>query len=417
MQGDRARALEQVPLFASLPPEEVQHLAGALRPLRVPAGALLFREGEHGATFYIVLEGQVEVVKAHGTADEQLLGVRGPGEFVGEMSLLNRDDVRMASVYAREPATLLELTRAEFDALLTRRPFLAYEMVKVLSARLRSAHDDAIRDMRKKNTLLRDAYEALRDAQAQIIEKEKLERELEVAHDIQMSLLPHTLPDFAPFDFGARIAPARAVGGDLFDFIPLDDETMAVVIGDVSDKGVPAAIFMAQVHALLRAEASAAASPRATLHAVNLHLLDMNARGLFVTVLYGVLKQRTGEFAYARAGHELPMLCSVAGEVTEVGRGRGQPLGLFDAPLLDEQTITLTPGSMLLLYTDGVTDPNDHSGLAFDVDQLKAALCACASMAAQGACDHLMQAVTAYHQNAPQHDDITLVAVRAGAAP
>ena len=130
-----------------------------------------------------------------------------------------------------------------------------------------------------------------------------------------MSVLPEALPTVENYEFGALIAPARAVGGDFYNILPIGRSRLAVVIGDVTDKGVPAAIFMAQTHALLQAEAGHGRSPRDTLLRVNKQLLRMNARGMFVTVLYGMLDIRTGEFCYARAGHELPLLCRGRGVV------------------------------------------------------------------------------------------------------
>jgi serine phosphatase RsbU (regulator of sigma subunit) len=290
---------------------------------------------------------------------------------------------------------------------------LAYEMVRVMSTRLSSAHDAAIRDLQEKNRRLSEAYEALKAAQAQIIEKERLERELKVAHDIQMSLLPRALPRLEGFDFGARLIPARAVGGDLYDFIPLSANQVGVVIGDVTDKGVPAAIFMAQAHALLRAEASRAASPREALQRANEHLLDMNARGLFVTVLYGVLDRVSRTFTYARAGHELPLLCGTNGIVFSPPEGASLPLGIFNDPPLDEQTVELPPGRMLLLYTDGVTDARNAQRQSYGLEKLQAMLQRCAGATAQGVCDVLLQDVISYFGAAPQHDDVAVVALRA----
>lgn len=405
------RALRQVPLFASLPAGEIRRLADTLRPVSVPANTVLFHEGEQGDHFYIVVDGQVEVIKAMGAREERLLGARQPGEFIGEMSLLTRDGLRAASVYAREPALLLEMTRAEFDALLHRQPMLAYEMVKVLSARLRVTMDEAVRDLRNKNQQLTEAYEALKAAQAQIIEKEKLERELQVAYNIQMSILPRTLPALDGFDLGACTLPARTVGGDWYDFIPLDNGATGIVVGDVSDKGVPAALFMAQTHALLRGEALRAASPREALLALNRRLFDLNAHGFFVTVLYGVLEPETGTFAYARAGHEVPLICTAQGQISPCPTRAGQLLGLFEEPLLDEQTLTLPPGGTLLLFSDGVVDACTAQDDAFGVNGLEDALRACVGMPAQHTCDHILEATTCHCRDAPQYDDITLVAV------
>jgi sigma-B regulation protein RsbU (phosphoserine phosphatase) len=249
--------------------------------------------------------------------------------------------------------------------------------------------------------------------QAQIVEKEKLERELEVARQIQESMLPQRMPFLDGFDFGARSAPAHAVGGDFFDFIPLSRDRLGIVIGDVSGKGVPAALFMALTRSLLRAEAQRRITPRETLERVNRYLLDVNETAMFVTILYGVLHRRRHEFMYVRAGHEMPLLRSPSGEVSRPGAGPGMSLGILDGPLLDEQVMTVPRGSALLLYTDGVTDAVDTQGKLFGLERLKEALHANRGAAAQLLCDQLLETVLSYGNTTSQVDDATLVAVRA----
>lgn len=403
--------LAQVPLFQSLPPEELRYLSGHLRAVELPSGELLFCEGERGEHFYIVLQGLIQIVKALGTAEARILGERGPGEFIGEMSLFDLEGLRTASVRSSLPSRLLEMSRVDFDALLARQPRLAYQMVRVLTMRLKDSENKSIRDLKSKNIQLQQAYDELKAAQSALVEKEKLERELQVAHDIQMSVLPEVLPAVENYEFGALIVPARAVGGDFYNILPIGKSRIAVVIGDVTDKGVPAAIFMAQTHALLQAEAGHGRSPRDTLLRVNKQLLRMNARGMFVTVLYGMLDIRTGEFCYSRAGHELPLLCT-NGEVSLLPRGSGQPLGILSRPELDQQTLWLSPGATLLLYTDGVTDTTGPDGGTFGLHRLRQALPDTTQQSAQGCCEAVFRASQVYQGQATQFDDITLVAVK-----
>ena len=246
-----------MPLFASLPESELEHLAATLKRVEVASGVVLFNEGEHGDHFYLVLDGEIEVIKANGTIDERLLAVRGPGQFVGEMSLLNPDGLRTATIRTRGTTNVLEMTRSDFDEMLRRHPTLAYDIARVLSMLLSQSNDATIRDLRAKNEELETAYRALQEAQAQIIEKERLERELQLAREIQESILPRQVPQLDGFDFGVRLEPALTVGGDFFDFVPLDGERLAIVAGDVSGKGMPAAIFMALTRSLLRAGSAA----------------------------------------------------------------------------------------------------------------------------------------------------------------
>ena len=254
----------------------------------------------------------------------------------------------------------------------------------------------------------------LQAAQAQIIEKEKLEQELRTAHRIQQSILPGELPRLPGYDFGALIMPARSVGGDLYDFIPLGRGRMGIAVGDVSDKGVPAAIFMALTRSLLRAEATRVASPRRALERVNQLLLDMNDEGMFVTLLYGILDTKQGTFAYARAGHELPLLLSSDGSARLAERGQGAPLGLFDNVALDEQVIPVPRGSTFLLYTDGATDITGPEGELFGLERLQVlAQAALSGPTAQAFCDEIWHGLTTYQGSSSQDDDVALVAIRA----
>jgi phosphoserine phosphatase RsbU/P len=403
----------QVPLFARLPAEEHAYLAATLRQVTYPSGALLFREGDYGDRFYIVLEGELEIIKALGTSSELMLDARGSGEFVGEMSMLNRDNVRTASVRARGPTQLLEMRHAELDALMHRHPELAYELVRVLSTRLRDANNATIRDLQDKNRQLTQAYLDLQAAQAQIIEQETLARELQVARNIQEHMLPRSLPNMAGFDFSACMVPARVVSGDFYDFIPLDDDRLGIVIADVCGKGLPAALLMALTRSLLRAEASRDNPPSDVLRSVNRHLLDMNDSRTFVTMLYGVLHRRTREFVYVRAGHELPLVVGPDGEVIVPEMGLGQPLGILPRPALDLQTVVIPSGGVLLLYTDGVTEAVDPGGSFFETERLYETARQTSGSTAQVICDRLLDAVSAHRGPAPQADDVTLVAVHA----
>ena len=292
----------QVPLFAALPRSEIADLAGRLRPAEAPAGALLVREGEPGDRMFIVVEGEVEIIKALGTDDERVLSVQGAGGYFGEMSLLGKAGVRMASARALTPVQLWELSRGDFETLLQRSPALAYDMLRELSDRLRSAQEERIADLREKNLELTETCVDLRTAQARIVEQGKLEHELELARQIQERILPRRLPQVEGFELAARIAPAHAVGGDLFDFIPLAPHLTGIAVGDVAGKGVAAAIIMALTRSLVRAEADPGVSPVDTLRRVNRLLRDMNDSPTFVTMLYGVLDSETRLFSYARAG-------------------------------------------------------------------------------------------------------------------
>ena len=238
--------------------------------------------------FSSLSSGNASVIKALGTNEERLLRIFSPGDYTGEMSLLEPDGLRTATVRADTPLQAYEMTRPDFDELLSRNPKIAIEMLREFSQRLRNSQQATIGDLQIKNIELTKAYRELQEAQVQIIEKERLERELQVARQIQMSMLPGELPQLQDYEFGAQILPARAVGGDLFDFIDLGNDLLGITIADVSDKGVPAALFMALTRSLLRAVALSGESPATVLRKVNHHLLGMNQAAMFVSVLYGI---------------------------------------------------------------------------------------------------------------------------------
>lgn len=404
--------ISRVPLFSKLPRGEVENLARVLRPIECPAGTLLFHEGTYGNQFYILLQGELEIIKSLGTDGERLIAVRQEPSLIGEMSLFSKDGLRTASVRARTPCTLLRMTRREFDDLLHRHPNLAYEMVRVLSVRLGDAENTLVHDLREKNIQLQQAYDELKATQEQLIEKEKLEAELNVARRIQRNILPHQPPGLAGYDIGMLIEPASSVAGDFFDFIQLQDDQVALIIGDVSDHGVPAAIFMALTFSLLRGELARTGSPREALRNVNCHLLDMNEADMFVTLLCGILDASRGEFRYARAGHLPPLVLDAAGHVLELPRATGTTLGLFDELTLDEQSIQLPPGGMMALFTDGVTEAANPQGELFGLDRLSAVLYAQEGRSAQQACQAVLEAVSRHTGEPTPQDDITLVVLR-----
>ncbi len=402
----------QSPLFASLPRPELAGLLADLKVVRLGCGAVLFSEGEPGERFYVVLSGELEVVKAAATREERVLNRLGPGDYLGEVSLLEPGGVRTATVRAATDSSLLEMNRDDFDRLLQRRPSIAFHIARVLGTRLRAADHQTIRDLQAKNRQLDQAYRDLQDAQAHIIEKEKLEHELSLAREIQRSMLPRSIPTLEGFEFGACMTPAKAVGGDFFDFIPLGPDRLGIAVGDVSGKGVPAALFMAMARSLLRSEAHQNASPRDVLQRVNHHLMDLNEGEMFVTVLYGVLDGRTQCFEYARAGHEFPVMCDELGRVVPLPRGKGQALGVFDAAVSDDQKIHLAPGCTLLLYSDGLTDAVNAENECFGIAQIHRNLSAVRAGAAQSVCDHLVEMVSNHQAGIARFDDVTVVVIQ-----
>ncbi len=412
--------LRKVPLFTPLSSHELGALISSFTRLAIKAGEILFYEGEPGDAFFVVEQGKIEIIKSIDAPGERKVAERGVSEFFGEMSLFNMEHQRTASVRAASDSVLLSLNKTDFDTLLHRHPQLAYEMVRVLSNRLNESHNHSINDLLKLNQELVLANADLVAAQVQLVEKERLERELQVGQEIQKSILPQSLPLISGLDLGALMKPARMVGGDFYDVVRLNNYQVALVIGDVTDKGIPAAIFMAQTFALIHAAINPRLSPRTTLLNVNQSMLEMNADGLFATVLYGILDLNTHEFKYARAGHEPPVITLPGENSKDVQFQTGQPLGILDQPIIDEQQVILPPGSMMLLYTDGLTDNgitnskstvNNQSHGAVQSNhknQWMALLSSLRESPAQEICNIIYQTMC----EPPQFDDVTMVIAR-----
>jgi serine phosphatase RsbU (regulator of sigma subunit) len=338
--------------------------------------------------------------------------VREPGAIVGEMSLFNPQGRRTASIRARTALRLIEIPRPEFEELLRRHPALSIELLRILSSRLEASENATILDLLEKNRQLAQAYQELKAAQAQIIEKEKLERELELARQIQRSVLPKIFPHFPGIQFGASIVPARAVGGDFYDFIPMRSGRIGIVVGDVSGKGVPASLFMSMTYSLIRAEAARTASASRALRAVNRHLVEMDVSSMFVTLFYGVLECSTREFSYVRAGHPPPLIFDGKGQAVEVPFKPGQPLGIFKQPLLDEQKITIPRVGLLLVYSDGLTEAFDAQGREFGTEGAQEVIHSHMDKTAQEICDRLWECVIDYSGSYGQQDDVTLLCLK-----
>ncbi len=239
-----------------------------------------------------------------------------------------------------------------------------------------------------------------------------VEDELKIARRAQRSILPLRAPHHRSYDFGSLIKPARVVCGDFYDFIQLGQDRLGLVIGDVSDKGTPAALIMALTFSLLRALSERTDDPYATLLGVNRYLLKMNASGMFVTLLYGVLDYGTGRLKYTRAGHLPPIIFGAEGEVVEVSMDVGQPLGLFEDVELDMQEVLIPPGGLALLFSDGLSEAADAEGCEFGFERVRRTLAEHRGESARAICKQLWEAVNAHTGDLPPQDDFVTVVVK-----
>ena len=246
------------------------------------------------------------------------------------------------------------------------------------------------------------------------IEKERLEEGLKLAHDIQMSMLPKTFPPFPErrdLDIFAAITPAKKVGGDFYDFFFLDENRLCFAIGDVSGKGVPAALFMAVVKTLFKAIAGRVQNPAEILSTVNREICRDNDSQMFTTLFCGILDTRTGEIRYSNGGHNPPYHLSRAG-VQQVPKTGGRVLGLLEETTYAGSRLVLGPGETLLLYTDGVTEALDPAEQFFSERRLESILTQINFASAREQIEHLTREITLFAAGAEQADDITTLAIR-----
>lgn len=239
-----------------------------------------------------------------------------------------------------------------------------------------------------------------------------MEQEMEIARRTQQSILPAKRPEKNGYDFGSLMIPARAVGGDFYDFIPLGNNRLCVVIGDVSDKGLPAALFMALTFSLIRSETGRTRDPALVMNNVNQYLRNMNALGMFVTLIFGVLDYHTGKFNYFRAGHLLPILVDSSGNLIHVDWQEGRPLGLFEEMIIDHREYMIPRGGLLFLYSDGLSEAIDGMGCQFGIEQLQANLLLHREESAQAICEQLWEAVEAHCGEFLHQDDFTTVLIK-----
>jgi serine phosphatase RsbU (regulator of sigma subunit) len=237
-----------------------------------------------------------------------------------------------------------------------------------------------------------------------------LARELDLARDVQMSMLPRHFPNRSEFELAARLKPARAVGGDLYDFYA-DERRLWLLLGDVSGKGFPAALLMAVTKTLFRALVQVESSPAAVLIAMNHELARDNESGMFVTAFAACLELATGELAFANAGHNRPYVLK-NGAPVRIEEAASIALGVLESCAYPLAQIRLQPGDTLYLYTDGVTEALEPGREQYSEARLEACLRSVAGLSAQGIVDASLSAVQDFSGKAPQSDDIAIMAVR-----
>ncbi|HYC38083.1 MAG TPA: SpoIIE family protein phosphatase [Usitatibacter sp.] len=355
-----------------------------------PAGEVLLRPGDVNESVHLVLSGELRVTLGDGGF------AISPGECFGEMSAIDGGQAT-ALVTASRDSRVAIIPQSLFWQRLITIPGVARNMLSMLVRRLRNANDWLLLEQRQR------------------ILYERLQQEMQAAREIQSSMMPSRLklfPGRPEIDCAGAMFPAVDVAGDFFDACMVTDDQMFFAVGDVSGKGVSAALFMAKTVPLLRLEATRRGSVPEIVAAVNDALCENNHRCMFVTLGCGLLDLRTGELAYGNAGH-LPPVVLRRGEVPRfLAIPEGITLGIMQYEAYDQCTTSLEPGDLLLLYSDGVTEAFNDRDEAFGPQRLLDALAGLGEGGATEIVGAVKAAVDAFADGAEQSDDIALFAVR-----
>jgi sigma-B regulation protein RsbU (phosphoserine phosphatase) len=246
-------------------------------------------------------------------------------------------------------------------------------------------------------------------------QEQRLERDLELARELQFRLLPETPPKLPNLEVSAKFVPARAIGGDLYDFIPYSLSRMGIVIGDVSGKGAPAAIYAALVSGILRSHAPIEPGPEEMLSAVNLSLGERRIDGQFVSIIYSVWDDEHRTLRVANSGLPRPLYCH-DGKV-EVIEATGLPLGLFDEADYDELEFQAKPGDLFVFYSDGILDARSRDGESFGRRRVQEIVTSCSTKSSECVVSEIFKAVSDHAAGVEAFDDQTVVAIKIKGGP
>ena len=386
--------ISRLQLFATIPYEAVEKVLVDCEMRAVEAGAILLKPGEHNEAIHLLVDGRLRIHLDRADSTDYI-PVEAGGCF-GELSIIDGRPVS-AYVVADEVSTVLTIHERLFWERLIPQPGVARNLLNVLSERMRANRDIILERM--KDTL------AL----------EHLQKELAVANSIQLSMLPpgaRLFPDRPEVQAYATMQPAKDVGGDLYDAFFAAPDRLFIAVGDVSGKGMPAALFMARTITQLRMEAVRRRSPAAVLEAVNRALCDGNDAGMFVTLFCGVLEIDSGKFSFANAGHNPPLFLGVDGSCDFFQLKKGLVAGIIEGTRYPLDTRQLAPGDTLLLYTDGVTEAMNSADELYTEQRFLDAVREKTWQDPRSLVDCVHAGITGFVRGAAQADDITMLALR-----
>ena len=383
-----------IQIFHDVPYELLEATLAGSAGRELAAGDVLLEPGQRNDSIYLLERGRLRI---HLDARDSMHFVQvEPGSCIGEMSIIDGKPVS-AWVVAHEASRILELPAATFWERLMPIPRVAHNLLRLLSERMRLNNELILSQIRGQLAL------------------EHLQKELQIARSLQASMLPRNFAELSRVEGAGIFAimdPAKDVGGDFYDAFATGPDRIFVAIGDVSGKGIPAALFMARTITQLRVEAMREPRPDRVLANVNAALSRDNDSEMFVSLFCGVLEVSTGRFAYSNAGHNAPVSLVPGDAAAYLPVPKGLVVGAFDGAVYRVIERPLVPGEAIVLYTDGVTEATDPDDTFYGEDRLLAALSLDANPDPQALVAQVRHHVQQFARGSPQSDDLTLLALR-----
>lgn len=368
----------------SVPPPEAVYKwpLSFMKPERYRKGHVLFRAGDEAEALYYIARGAIRLVESNKLIRED--------EIVGEMGILSPFKTRTASAVCEEDLEAYVMGKADVIRFFGEDPQLALNLVHVSIRRF------------------------IENLKAETAARERMQSELRIASEIQLSMLPRQFPAFperSDFDIFAIMDSASEVGGDLYDFFMVGNNRLCFLIGDVSGKGVPAALYMAISKYVLKAEALRGSSALAILTQLNNTLAPENRACTFVTLLVMILDTDTGELEIANGGHPSPILCRHDGHATLLELAPGMMVGAIEDVDFSSTKLALAAGDTFFVYTDGVTEARNPQRQLFTEERLLGSVSRAAGQGPAKLIETVRAEVEQFEAGEAQSDDITMLAV------
>ncbi|OAN64906.1 PP2C family protein-serine/threonine phosphatase [Magnetospirillum moscoviense] len=432
MGNDRNNSVQETfpqGLLAVIGEKARKQIINDAAPVDLVDGEVLFRQGEMGSCAYAVLDGELDVMVDVGFDCVKTATV-GPGGLIGEISIFT-ESTRTATVVARGLVRLLRIESSHMLDILEQNPSVARAVIADLGRRLVSVNQplaflsvaaqalqrkdfsgDVLNDMIANAPDLGSFAQTFKEIMGQVQSNNVRDQEMQMATQIQRSVLPKPLPDHVArhVDLDAFMCPMKEVGGDLYDYFAIDDTHLAVVIADVSGKGVPASLFMMMCRTVIRSVAASGLSVDQCMARANALLNEGNELAMFVTTFLGILALETGEFVYCNGGHNRPYVITAGGEL-DVLKTTGPLVAIIPTARYKSASMVLNPGDLLFMFTDGITEARAADDSLYGDDRLQELLAGLRGRSPAEVIAAVVSSVDSFAAGMEQADDITCLAL------